>query len=79
MDYLLGHKWNVRVKCKFEDCEFVAAGTFCFLMKQRPPLYDFVEVGDRFLPYKFQQEPLLILRFVRDIENSRKYREVFRV
>jgi len=42
MDHLLGHKWNVRVKNKFGDCEFVAEGTFCFWMKLRPPLDDFV-------------------------------------
>ena len=79
MDHLLGHKWNVRVKNKFGDYEFVVEGTFCFWMKLRPPLDDFVQVGDKFLPYKFQQEPLLIVCFVREIGNSRKYREVFRI
>ena len=79
LDHLLGHKWNVGIKSKFGDCEFVTEGTFCFWMKLRSPLDDFVEVGDKFLPYKFEQELLLIVRFVRETGNSRKYRELFRI
>ena len=70
MDHLLGHKWNVRVKNKFGDCEFVTEGIFCFWVKLRPPLDYFVQVGEKFLPYKFQQEPLLILRFLRELGTS---------
>ena len=79
MDHLLGPKWNVRVKNKFGDYEFVAEGTFCLWMKLKPPLDDFVQVGDKFLPYKFQQGPLLVVRFLRETGNSRKYREVLRI
>ena len=75
----LNKKWNVQIKNKFGDCEFVTEGTFCFWMKLRSPLDDFVEVGDKFLPYKFEQELLLIVRFVRETGNSRKYRELFRI
>ena len=77
LDSLLGRRWNVRVKNHFGDFGYVVDGTVCFWIHRRPPLDDFIPVGDRFLPYKYEQELLFVFSFVRGTGNAAKYKELF--
>ena len=76
---LLGKRWAVRTKNEMGDFEAVQNGTLEYWLHRRLPLNDFVPVSGKFFPSKLEQDPLLVLTFVRDTGNLRQYKEFFQL
>ena len=77
MKSILGAKWNVRVKNVNGDFYFVTEGTVKLWITDRTPIKDFICIGGTFFQYLYEQDPLLVLIFVRGRGNKAKYLSMF--
>ena len=77
MESILGAKWNVIVKNVNVDFHFVTEGTAKLWIADRAPIKDFICIGGKFFQYLYEQDPLLVLTFVRGRGNKAKYLSMF--
>ena len=73
LEKFLGKRWDVRISNNCGDFERVVEGSVRFWKYERPPLDDFFSIGEKFFPYKIEQEPLFVFSFVRETGNSKQY------